>query len=69
VVHQLKGAGGGYGFPEITEAAATAEKCVKAQEVTEAIAAEVNSLIRLIRSVEGYVPSREKSRGAECVSH
>ena len=28
-VHQLKGAGGGYGFPKITEAAAAAEHKAK----------------------------------------
>lgn len=30
--HQLKGAGGGYGFPELTEIAGLLEKAVKSQE-------------------------------------
>jgi CheY-like chemotaxis protein len=68
-VHQLKGAGGGYGFPQITEAAALAEKCVKDNEAVESVAAEVKSLIQLIRSVEGYDKSRESLRAAEGPGH
>jgi len=58
--HQLKGAGGGYGFAQITELAARAEQRVKDAAPLETIAAEVESLIRLIRRVEGYDPLKEK---------
>jgi HPt (histidine-containing phosphotransfer) domain-containing protein len=69
LVHQIKGAGGGYGFPKLTEAAALAESCVKSNGGAEAIEREVQALIELIRSVEGYEPSRETRRGAECAHH
>jgi HPt (histidine-containing phosphotransfer) domain-containing protein len=68
-VHQLKGAGGGYGFPAITDAAAIAEKRVKARSDLNAIAADIRSLIEIIRSVEGYDSLREDSRAAECIDH
>lgn len=64
-VHQLKGAGGGYGFPQITDAAALAEKRVKSNEALASVAQGVNSLIQLIRSVEGYDKSRENLCAAE----
>ena len=68
-VHQLKGAGGGYGFPQITDAAALAEKRVKANEAIASVAQGVHSLIQLIRSVEGYDKSRENSCAAEGPGH
>ncbi|MEM8875243.1 MAG: CHASE domain-containing protein [Planctomycetota bacterium] len=51
-LHQLKGSGGGYGFPQITEAAAHAEQCV----INNAgdMAAAVHSVINIIESIEGY---------------
>ena len=58
--HQLKGAGGGYGFAEITELAARAEQRVKDAASLEAITTEVDRLIQLIRRVDGYDPTREK---------
>ena len=58
-VHQLKGAGHGYGFTGITEIAARAEQRIRAKAGIEAIKAEVDELVRLIRSVQGYAPSRE----------
>ncbi len=58
--HQLKGAGGGYGFAEITELAARAEQRVKDAAPLETIKAEVESLIRLVRRVEGYDAVKEK---------
>jgi HPt (histidine-containing phosphotransfer) domain-containing protein len=64
-VHQLKGAGGGYGFPQITEAAAAAEQRIKAKEALESVAAGVESLLGLIRSVQGYDPSRENRCAAQ----
>jgi signal transduction histidine kinase/DNA-binding NarL/FixJ family response regulator len=58
-VHQLKGAGGGYGFTPITDAAARAEGQLKQHAPLEAVAADVNALLDLIRSVEGYHKLRE----------
>ena len=57
--HQLKGAGGGYGFDIITTRAAAAENCLKAGDTLDRIADEVNQLLVMLRSVEGYDPRRE----------
>jgi signal transduction histidine kinase/DNA-binding NarL/FixJ family response regulator len=61
-VHQLKGAGGGYGFAPITKSAASAEHRIKSGDPLTAIAAEVEALCRVIRSVEGYRPQNELVR-------
>jgi len=63
VVHQIKGAGGGYGFDAITEFAARADQSLKQDNPPETVAGEVDLLIALIRSVEGYQPSRERFHG------
>jgi CheY-like chemotaxis protein/HPt (histidine-containing phosphotransfer) domain-containing protein len=54
LVHQMKGASGGYGFPVLSKIAAKAEQKIKAKEPLEAVAADVNELIGMIRRVEGY---------------
>jgi CheY-like chemotaxis protein/HPt (histidine-containing phosphotransfer) domain-containing protein len=59
LLHQLKGAGAGYGFPKITEVAAKAESLIKATAEAEAVQIAVNDLIELIRGVEGYDANRE----------
>jgi signal transduction histidine kinase/DNA-binding NarL/FixJ family response regulator len=61
MVHQLKGSGGGYGFPQISENAARAEAAIKSSTDMDAIKTEVDELIRLIRSTRGYDPSLEKT--------
>jgi PAS domain S-box-containing protein len=53
VVHQLKGSGGMYGYPDITAAATGVERRMDAMESLEAIEAEVRSLIELVRQVDG----------------
>jgi CheY-like chemotaxis protein/HPt (histidine-containing phosphotransfer) domain-containing protein len=58
VVHQLKGAGGGYGFGEITHRAADVEKTIKAGAGLDAVTAQIESLVRLLQRVEGYVDSQ-----------
>jgi HPt (histidine-containing phosphotransfer) domain-containing protein len=60
-VHQLKGAGHGYGFTGITEIAARAEQRIRTKADLTAVKAEVDELIRLIRSVQGYDAQREPS--------
>src|SRR6185437_8742635 len=62
IVHQLKGAGGGYGFGPITKLAASAEHRIKSGDPLTTISAEVEALCRLLRSVEGYDSQREKQR-------
>jgi signal transduction histidine kinase/CheY-like chemotaxis protein/HPt (histidine-containing phosphotransfer) domain-containing protein len=53
-IHQLKGAGGGYGFAEITQRAAEVERTIKNGAALDAIAADVQSLVELLQRVEGY---------------
>ncbi|HEX4147103.1 MAG TPA: response regulator [Pirellulales bacterium] len=63
VVHQIKGAGGGYGFDAITELATQADRALKQETPPQTLASEVDRLIALIRTVEGYQPSREHFHG------
>ena len=56
-VHQLKGAGGGYGFPDISRRAAEAEDAIKRQAGLDEIRAQIDQLTALIRRVEGYTES------------
>ncbi|HVT89232.1 MAG TPA: ATP-binding protein [Tepidisphaeraceae bacterium] len=53
-VHQMKGAAGGYGFPQITAAAGKAEASIKQADDIEAVVTQVNELVGLIRKVEGF---------------
>ena len=62
--HQLKGAGGGYGFPQVTELAGRVERSISETEPMEVIAARVDELVRLIRRVEGY--NAELENRVEC---
>jgi HPt (histidine-containing phosphotransfer) domain-containing protein len=58
-VHQMKGAGGGYGFAQITTYAAKAEQKVKDGAPLEAIAGQVEELVQLVRRVRGYEATNE----------
>jgi signal transduction histidine kinase/DNA-binding NarL/FixJ family response regulator len=58
-VHQIKGAGGGYGFPTMTQTAAAAEQSIKSSAGVDAIAGQVRGLIDLIRRIEGYDQKQE----------
>jgi HPt (histidine-containing phosphotransfer) domain-containing protein len=69
IVHQMKGAGGGYGFPDVTRLAARAEDAIKAEAPAEAVLREVEALVELVRRVEGYRADRENSCDAEVVAH
>jgi two-component system CheB/CheR fusion protein len=62
-VHQLKGAGGGYGFPQITDLATKAEVRIDASDGLETVAAAVNELLTIIRSIEQYDRHSERSNG------
>jgi CheY-like chemotaxis protein/HPt (histidine-containing phosphotransfer) domain-containing protein len=59
LLHQIKGAGGGYGFPSISEVAAEAEQAIKLHADLQTIQAQVDSLIGLFRTVDGYDLSLE----------
>ena len=62
IVHQLKGAGGGYGFAPITKFAAAAEQRIKSGDPLNAITAEVEALCRVLRSVEGYRDDAQRKK-------
>jgi signal transduction histidine kinase/CheY-like chemotaxis protein/HPt (histidine-containing phosphotransfer) domain-containing protein len=52
--HQLKGTGTVYGFPQITAAAAEAERRVNEEQPLDAVRESVEALVRVMRSVAGY---------------
>lgn len=52
IVHQMKGAAGGYGFPQITAAAAELEQCLKGSAPPSEREAALARLIGLCRRVE-----------------
>ncbi len=61
MLHQIKGSGGNYGFPQITELAGNAEKLLLQNRIEEAENG-VQQLLRFMRAVEGYEESLEKHR-------
>jgi signal transduction histidine kinase/CheY-like chemotaxis protein/HPt (histidine-containing phosphotransfer) domain-containing protein len=62
LIHQIKGAGGGYGFPAISQAAEKTEAVVRSNAEIEAVRAAVDELIGLIRETAGYDSAREGQR-------
>ncbi len=61
--HRLKGAGGSYGFPPITEVAARLEADIHAEQ-PQKFDAWIEQLRRLAAAAEaGLTPSRSRSRG------
>jgi signal transduction histidine kinase/DNA-binding response OmpR family regulator len=63
-LHQLKGAGSGYGFPRITEMASTAESAIKCELGIAMIRSEVNRLVDMLRSIPGYNAATETRAAA-----
>ena len=53
-VHQLKGAGGGYGFPGVTDLAGAAEKQITDGQPLAAVETQIRDLIDTLKNVEGY---------------
>lgn len=62
-VHQLKGAGGGFGYDRVTQLATEVEHALEKEDSLEMIQVEVNALIALARSVEGYRLDCEATHG------
>ena len=60
VVHQLRGASGGYGFDPVTLPAVSAEESIKAGQTLESIAVEINSLSEVLRRIDGYDKRAER---------
>jgi CheY-like chemotaxis protein len=59
-VHQLKGAGGGYGFNEITDVARVAESGITANEPFEKVAQQIEELTSLLQRIDGFVGTAAK---------
>ena len=57
LAHQLKGAGGGYGFPQITEVAASLEQCLKDGADAATVKDRCDALCETLRAVE--VPEQQ----------
>jgi signal transduction histidine kinase/DNA-binding response OmpR family regulator len=62
-VHQLKGAAGGYGYPQLTHQAGRAEQKLVEGTPLDTVRAEIESLIALVRTVDGYDALREAGPG------
>jgi PAS domain S-box-containing protein len=58
VVHDLLGTAGGYGFAVVSSPARKAQQSLRAGAALEPITAEINSLIEVIRRIEGYDESK-----------
>ena len=56
IVHQLKGAGGGYGFDRMTDLAAAVDAKLRAGAAPAGITSELRALLGFIRRVHGYAP-------------
>ena len=54
--HQMKGAGGSYGFDQLTPYAAKLESAVRDQEPEEEIRQALNALVSLCQKVRAGVP-------------
>jgi CheY-like chemotaxis protein/HPt (histidine-containing phosphotransfer) domain-containing protein len=63
-LHQLKGAGAGYGFPEITRLAGASENVVKQKMPPHQIAASVGALIECLRAIHARQLASEASHAA-----
>lgn len=69
VAHQLKGSGGGYGFPQITALAAVADASIKQGADMERVRSEIAQLVAYIRQVSGYNKNLETSNATEAAAH
>ena len=62
-VHNLKGAGSGYGFAPLSEQSARTEDALRAEQSLECVRREVEHLLQLIRRVQGYNAAAEAPAG------
>jgi PAS domain S-box-containing protein len=69
LAHQLKGAGGGYGFPQITKLAAAADRLIKQGEPFESISRQVDELVGYVRGIAGYDLTLEAAHVADSAGH
>jgi HPt (histidine-containing phosphotransfer) domain-containing protein len=58
VIHELRGASGGYGFDAVTDPALRAEEAIKSTQAPQIISQQMSALIDIIRRIDGYDESR-----------
>ncbi|HZK79412.1 MAG TPA: PAS domain-containing protein, partial [Humisphaera sp.] len=58
--HQLRGSGGGYGFPDMTDLAARVEQSIKDEQAIDIISEQIAELTAFVRRVDGYANDAEK---------
>jgi HPt (histidine-containing phosphotransfer) domain-containing protein len=58
IAHQLLGACGGYGFDAVSEPASKVEQSIRAGRDLKSITAETQSLIEVIRRIDGFEESK-----------
>ncbi len=58
-VHQLRGSGGAYGFPDITRLATAAESAIETKSSADEIVARVEELLELVQRVEGFEEAKK----------
>ncbi len=59
LTHEIKGAGGGYGFEKVSTLAAEAEAAIRLGADMAVIRRSIDSLVAMIRSIEGYPTKME----------
>jgi signal transduction histidine kinase/DNA-binding response OmpR family regulator len=63
-VHTLKGTAGTYGFEGIAASAASLQAAFEAGEAFDAMQQQINDLLQMVRTVEGYDHQQERARHA-----
>jgi CheY-like chemotaxis protein/HPt (histidine-containing phosphotransfer) domain-containing protein len=69
LAHQLKGSGGGYGFPQLTALASAANRSIREADPIDAIRRQLDALVNYIRQIRGYDTSKEAAHAAEDTGH
>jgi HPt (histidine-containing phosphotransfer) domain-containing protein len=54
LVHQLRGSGGAYGFPDVTRLATIAESAINEKTALEEVSQRVGDLVEFVARVEGF---------------
>jgi len=59
LLHQIKGAGAGYGFPGISDSASNVERQIDAHAALQDIQRSVDELTDVIRTAKGFASDKE----------
>jgi CheY-like chemotaxis protein len=58
IIHELRGASGGYGFDLVADPALRAEEAIKSVQAPQIISQQMSALINIIRQIDGYNESK-----------